>query len=69
MRQTFAYTLAIVGVVAAVAVIALNENASSSNLYQMTIKQENIDFANYLAKHGKSYATQEEYQYRFNIYK
>jgi C1A family cysteine protease len=69
MRQGFAYTLAIVGVVATVAVIALNDNMSSTSLHQMEITQDNVDFANYLAKHGKSYATHEEYQYRFNLYK
>ena len=61
MRQGFAYTLAVVGVVATVAVIALNDSASSTNLHQMTVDQDNIDFANYLAKHGKSYGTHEEY--------
>jgi len=69
MRQGFAYTLAVVGVVATIAVIGLNDNMSSTNLHQMEIDQDNVDFANYMAKHGKSYATHEEYQFRFNQYK
>ena len=69
MRQGFAYTLAVVGVVATVALIAVNSDMSSTNLHQMEINQDNVDFANYLAKHGKSYGTHEEYQYRFNQYK
>ncbi|CDW90466.1 cathepsin l [Stylonychia lemnae] len=69
MRQGFAITLAVVGVAAAVAVIALNESYSSTNLHAMEITQDNIDFAQYLAKHGKSYGTKEEYQFRFEQYK
>ena len=65
MRKSAAITLAVVGTVAAVAVFALNERPSYTSLYQMEITQDNVDFANYLAKYGKSYGTKEEFQFRF----
>lgn len=61
MRKSAAITLAVVGTVAAVAVIALSEAPASTNLFQMEVTQENIAFANYLAKFGKSYGTKEEF--------
>ena len=60
MRQGFVYTLAVVGVVATVALIGLNDNMSSTNL--MEVNQDTVDFANFMAKHGKSYGSYEEYQ-------
>lgn len=62
--RTTAYTLAVVGVVATVAMVAVNDLAGTS-LYNIEITQDNVDFANYLAKHGKSYATKEEFEFRF----
>jgi len=60
MKRGFA-ALAIVGVVAAVAVFALNQAPfSGMNLNY----QSDTAFANYLAKHGKSYDTKEEYMMR-----
>jgi C1A family cysteine protease len=35
----------------------------------MEITQDNVDFANFLAKYGKSYGTKEEFQFRFQQYK
>ena len=61
-------TLAVVGTVAAIAVVALSEMPSSTSLYTMEVTQENVDFANYLAKYGKSYGTKEEFQFRFQQY-
>jgi len=69
MRKSFAYTLAVVGVVAAVAVFALNEAPQASSLYSMEVTQENVAFANFLAKYGKSYGTKEEFEFRFQQYK
>lgn len=65
MRRSQAITLAVVGTVAAVAVFALNEAPASTNLYSMEVTKDNLDFANYLAKYGKSYGTKEEFQFRF----
>ena len=65
MKQGFAVTLAVVGVVAAVAVIALSETPKYTSLYSMEVTKENVDFANFLAKFGKSYGTKEEFQFRF----
>jgi len=64
MRQGFAYTLAVVGVVAAVAVIALNDAPSSQQLMFRGVDNDNLDFQNYLAKYGKQYNTKEEYEFR-----
>jgi KDEL-tailed cysteine endopeptidase len=69
MRQGFAYTLAVVGVVAAVAVIALNDAPSSQQLAFRDINSDNIDFQHYMATFGKSYETKEEYELRLQQYK
>lgn len=61
MRKSAAISLAVIGTVAAVAVIALSETPASSNLFQTEVTQENVAFANYLAKYGKSYGTKEEF--------
>jgi cathepsin L len=59
MKRGFA-GLAIVGVVAAIAVFALNKAPFSG----MNLSQSDSAFARYLAKHGKSYETKEEYEMR-----
>ena len=69
MRKGFAITLAVVGTVAAVAVLALQDTPSYTSLFNMEVTQDNVDFANYLAKYGKSYGTKEEFQFRFEQYK
>lgn len=69
MRKSAAITLAVVGTVAAVAVFALNDQPASTSLFQIEINKENLDFANYLAKFGKSYGTKEEFQFRLQQYK
>ena len=67
MRKGF--TLAVVGVAATVAVIAVSERAQYTSLFDtMTFSQDNVDFANFLAKYGKSYGTKEEFQFRFEQY-
>lgn len=66
MRKGFAVTLAVVGVAATVAVIALSEAPKYTSLFSTAdMKAENFEFANYLAKYGKSYGTKEEFQFRF----
>ncbi|CDW75439.1 cathepsin l [Stylonychia lemnae] len=64
MRQSLSITIAVVGVVAALAVFTINESARSTQLYGTNYSNDNIVFANYLAKYGKSYATKEEYEFR-----
>jgi len=59
MRKGFAITLAVVGVAATVAVIALSGAPQFTTLFEMS--SDNFEFANFLAKHGKSYATKEEF--------
>jgi cathepsin L len=69
MRQGFAYTLAVVGVVAAVAVIALNESPASTQLNFRALNEDNVDFNHFLATHGKSYANKDEYNFRLQQYR
>jgi hypothetical protein len=69
MRQGFAYTLAVVGVVAAVAVIALNDAPSSQQLMFRGVDNDNLDFQHYLARYGKQYSTKEEYELRLQQYR
>lgn len=66
MRQA-AITLAVVGTVAAVAVLGLSGSESATTMFETN---PDIDiFHNYLATHGKSYATQEEFSLRYSIFK
>jgi hypothetical protein len=65
MKRGFA-TLALVGVVAAVAVFALTQNPNVSS--GMNLKQADTAFTKYMSKHGKSYGTKEEYTLRRNLY-
>lgn len=63
------FTLAAVGVVATIAVVALSERPQFTSLFStFELSQDNIDFANFLAKHGKSYGTKEEFEFRFRQY-
>lgn len=63
------FTLAAVGVVATIAVVALSERPQFTSLFStFELTQDNIDFANFLAKHGKSYGTKEEFEFRFRQY-
>ena len=69
MRQGFAYTLAVVGVVAAVAVIALNDAPSSQQLMFRDTDSNDIDFQHYIAQFGKAYSSKDEYDFRLKQYK
>jgi hypothetical protein len=64
MKKGFA-ALAVVGVAAAIAVFALNYGPSQGNA--LYYNQDNT-FNNYLAQHGKSYASTEEYEYRRELF-
>ena len=64
MRSGLPITIVVVGVVAAVAVIALQERTHSTQLYSESYSQDNVAFTNYIAKYGKNYNTKEEYEFR-----
>ena len=65
MKRGFA-TLALVGVVAAVAVFALTQGPNISS--GMNLKQTDTAYSKYLSKHGKSYGTKDEYILRRTLY-
>lgn len=65
MKRGFA-TLAFVGVVAAIAVFALSQSPNVNS--GMNLKQSDTAFSKYLSKHGKSYATKDEYVLRRSLY-
>ena len=63
------FTLAVVGVAATVAVIALSEQPKFTSLFStIEMSQDNVEFANFLARFGKSYGTKEEFQFRYEQY-
>ena len=66
--RSAAITLAIVGTVATVGLFAISEAPASTNLFAIEVTQDNVAFANYLAKYGKSYGTKEEFQFRYEQY-
>lgn len=57
--RTTAFTLVVVGVVATAALLS-TERAGSA-LFSIEVTQDNVDFANYLAQHGKSYSSPDEF--------
>ena len=63
MRTVYT-TLAVVGVAAAVACFALSQAPSSG----MNLHTADKTFVNYMAKYGKSYATQEEFVQRKELF-
>ena len=68
MKQGFAVTLAVVGVVACAAVLALNQTPSSTGLYN-AFTAEDHEFMRFVSKFGKSYGTKEEYDFRSQQFK
>ena len=64
MKKGFA-ALAVVGVAAAVAVLAVNYGAPVEGF---TLYTSDSTFNDYLAKYGKSYQTKEEYTYRKELF-
>jgi hypothetical protein len=63
MRTVYT-TLAVVGIAAAVACFALSQAPSSG----MNLHTADKTFVNYMAKYGKSYATQEEFVQRKELF-
>ncbi len=64
MRKGLGITIAVVGVAATLAVLNIDSLPKSGTF----LAEDDKGFANYLAKHGKSYATKEEYQFRLHHY-
>lgn len=64
MKKGFA-TLAVVGVVAAVAVLAFSSSPLNNH---MDLHTDDAAFADYVARFGKSYNTKEEYEYRRELF-
>ena len=67
MRTGFA-SLAVVGVAACVAVYALSFQPKSASLYS-TLSSEDMEFLKFVSKHGKSYGTKEEFEFRADAFK
>ena len=68
MRKVFG-SLAIIGIAAVVAVFAFSQKSQSTSLYGTALTAEDFEFIKYVASHGKSYATKEEFEYRSVLFK
>ena len=68
MRQGYAISLAVVGVVACAAVFAVNNLGRTTALYQ-AFTQEDAQFMKYVSEFGKSYGTKEEFEFRSQQFK
>jgi C1A family cysteine protease len=60
--------LAIVGVAACVAVYAVNQNQAATSLFTPMTTEDHA-FMAHVAKHGRSYGTKEEFEYRSAVFK
>jgi hypothetical protein len=67
MRTGFA-SIAVVGVAACIAVYALTQQPQSNSLYT-ALSAEDMEFLKFVALHGKSYGTKEEFEFRSDIFK
>jgi KDEL-tailed cysteine endopeptidase len=68
MRKGFT-ALAVVGIAAVAAVLALTQNSYTTSLYGSALTAQDYEFIKYVAHHGKSYATKEEYEFRSALFK
>jgi C1A family cysteine protease len=69
MRQQFLATLAALGFSASVAIFALNyQTPQGTSLYE-ALSAEDRAFMEFVAEHGKSYGTKEEYEFRADQFK
>ena len=66
----FSASLAIVGIAACATIYAVNyQQAPSTSATYTAITPDERAFMNYIVKFGKSYATKEEYNYRFQQFR
>lgn len=63
MRQGYAISLAVVGVVASAAVFAVNSFSQSSTALYSSVAADH-EFNKYVSEFGKSYGTKEEFAFR-----
>jgi C1A family cysteine protease len=68
MRKGFA-SLAVIGVAAVVAVFAFTQKSQTTSLYGTALTADDYEFIKFVASHGKSYATKEEFEYRSALFK
>jgi C1A family cysteine protease len=68
MRKGFA-ALAVVGIAAVAAVLALTQKGATTTLFGNTLTAEDFEFIKFVASHGKSYATKEEFEFRAALFK
>jgi KDEL-tailed cysteine endopeptidase len=68
MRKGFA-ALAVVGIAAVAAVLALTQTQATTSLYGNALTAEDYEFIKYVAAHGKSYATKTEFEFRSALFK
>jgi hypothetical protein len=64
MRKGYAVSLAVVGVAACVAVFAVNSMGPRQTALYNAFTAEDTEFMKFITKHGKSYGTKEEYEFR-----
>lgn len=69
MRKGYAISLAVVGVAACVAVIAVNSFTPKNTTLYNVFTAEDAAFMKFITKYGKSYGTKEEYQFRSQVFK
>lgn len=69
MRKGYAISLAVVGVVACVAVFAVNTLTMKPTALYQAFTAEDTEFMKYVSEYGKSYGTKEEYEFRSQQFK
>ena len=62
MKRGYFGTIAVVGIAAVAAVLALSDKTASNSNF--LADNSDAKFTKYMVKHGKSYATKEEYLFR-----
>jgi C1A family cysteine protease len=69
MRQGYALSLAVVGVVASAAVFAINSISQPTTALYTAFTAQDQKFMEYVSEYGKSYGTKEEFEFRSSQFK
>lgn len=67
MKSTLA-TVAIAGSVAALAVLNMNSVADNKSFLATPFTEAEREFINFIAHHGRTYGTKEEYAFRLEVF-
>jgi C1A family cysteine protease len=67
--RTGSASLVVVGIAAVAAVLAFTSNPAQTALFSSPLSSEDLQFIKFVSKHGKHYATKQEFEFRAETFK